>query len=81
MRERVLTAARQAGRDPAEITCAYNIEVRVDERAEGGEALVAGSPEEVVSRLQGFVELGFSAFNFMISGSDSQEQAARLAAR
>jgi alkanesulfonate monooxygenase SsuD/methylene tetrahydromethanopterin reductase-like flavin-dependent oxidoreductase (luciferase family) len=79
MRERVLTAARQAGRDPAEITCAYNIEVRVDERADGGEAVVAGAPEAVVSRLQSFVEMGFSAFNFMISGSDSQEQAARLA--
>jgi alkanesulfonate monooxygenase SsuD/methylene tetrahydromethanopterin reductase-like flavin-dependent oxidoreductase (luciferase family) len=79
MRERVLTAARQAGRDPAEITCAYNIEVRVDERADGGEAVVAGAPQAVVSRLQSFVDLGFSAFNFMLSGSDSQEQAARLA--
>ena len=79
MRERVLTAARQAGRDPAAITCAYNIEVRVDEHADHGKAVVAGPPEAVVSRLQSIVELGFSAFNFMLSGFDSQEQAARLA--
>ncbi len=80
MRERVLAAAREAGRDPAEITCAYNIEVRVDERSKGGPTLVAGPPEAVIERLQEFTKLGFSAFNFMLDRDDAAEQAERLSA-
>ena len=79
MRERVLKAAREAGRDPAAITCAYNVEVRVDERADSEPSLVSGAPEAVVERLAGFMKLGFSAFNFMLSGPDAAEQAERLA--
>jgi alkanesulfonate monooxygenase SsuD/methylene tetrahydromethanopterin reductase-like flavin-dependent oxidoreductase (luciferase family) len=79
MRERVLRAAEESGRDPAEITCAYNVEVRVDERAASAPSLVAGSPQAVTERLAGFAELGFSAFNFMLSGPDAGEQAERLA--
>lgn len=64
MRERVLETAREAGRDPAQITCALNVEL----------------PEAGVERLAGFVELGFTAFNFMVSGPNAAEQAERLAA-
>jgi alkanesulfonate monooxygenase SsuD/methylene tetrahydromethanopterin reductase-like flavin-dependent oxidoreductase (luciferase family) len=78
MRERLLRAARAAGRDPAEITCVYNVEVRVDEQARGGPSVVSGPPEAVVERLAGFVQLGFSAFNFMVSGPDASEQMERL---
>lgn len=79
MRERVLAAARAAGRDPAEITCVYNVEVRVDERAHGRPDLVAGPPEAVIARLWEFAGLGFSAFNLMPGGPDADEQAERLA--
>jgi alkanesulfonate monooxygenase SsuD/methylene tetrahydromethanopterin reductase-like flavin-dependent oxidoreductase (luciferase family) len=81
MRERILMAAREAGRDPAAITCAYNVDVRVGAKAEGDDAsVVAGAPAAIVERLNGFVELGFSAFNFMVGGPDSDAQAERLAA-
>jgi alkanesulfonate monooxygenase SsuD/methylene tetrahydromethanopterin reductase-like flavin-dependent oxidoreductase (luciferase family) len=79
MRERVLDAARDAGRDPAEITCAYNVGVRLDERADYEPDVVAGPAEAVVERLREFVALGFSAFNFMLDGPDADEQAERVA--
>ncbi len=79
MRERVLSAAHEAGRDPGEITCTYNVVVRVDERAESTESVVAGAPDAVVEQLAGFVQLGFDAFNFMLSGNDAGEQTERLA--
>ena len=80
MRERVLDAAEQAGRDPSEITCVYNMEVRVEEGADTEPDVVSGSADAVAERLAGFVELGFSAFNFMPAGPRPAEQAERLAA-
>ena len=79
MRERIFSAARAANRDPAEITFVYNIEIRVDEQAESGGAIVAGSPQAIVARLADFVGLGFSAFNFVLDSADAGEQAQRLA--
>jgi alkanesulfonate monooxygenase SsuD/methylene tetrahydromethanopterin reductase-like flavin-dependent oxidoreductase (luciferase family) len=80
LRRRVLEAAEAAGRDPAAITCAYNLEVRVDETRNADETVVAGPPEAIVERLHEFVGLGFTAFNFMLSGIDSGEQAEMVAA-
>jgi alkanesulfonate monooxygenase SsuD/methylene tetrahydromethanopterin reductase-like flavin-dependent oxidoreductase (luciferase family) len=79
MRERVLAAARAAGRDPGEITCAYNIGVRVDEKAEARPDEVVGSPEAVAERLLGFLELGFTALSLIPLGPGEREQAERLA--
>jgi alkanesulfonate monooxygenase SsuD/methylene tetrahydromethanopterin reductase-like flavin-dependent oxidoreductase (luciferase family) len=79
LRERVLAAAREAGRDPSEITCAYNVGVRVDEQAEASPSLLAGAPDAVAEELIRFVGLGFSAINFMPSGPDPAEQAERRA--
>jgi probable F420-dependent oxidoreductase len=79
LRERVLEAARKAGRDPGEITCAYNVEVRVDDGAGAGPSVISGPADAVAERLAGFVELGFSAFNFMLHGPGGGEQAERLA--
>jgi probable F420-dependent oxidoreductase len=79
MRDRVLAAARDAGRDPAEITCAYNLAVRVDEHARPEPNVVTGPPEAVAERLHGFLELGFTALNFIPTGPDPAEQAERLA--
>jgi probable F420-dependent oxidoreductase len=78
MRDRVLGAAREAGRDPEDITCAYNIVVRVDERAEPGPSVVSGSAEVVADRLIEFGGIGFSAFNFMPTGPGQDEQIDRL---
>jgi len=79
LRERVLRAASEAGRDPSEITCAYNLEVRVDESASTDDTVVSGSPDAVAERLAGFLGLGFSAINFMPHGPGADEQAERLA--
>jgi alkanesulfonate monooxygenase SsuD/methylene tetrahydromethanopterin reductase-like flavin-dependent oxidoreductase (luciferase family) len=79
MLERVLEAAREAGRDPSEITRAYNVEVRVGERVES-DGMVAGPPEAIAERFAEFAGLGFTAFHFVLVGSDVDEQAERLAA-
>jgi probable F420-dependent oxidoreductase len=78
MRDRVLSAARQAGRDPEEITCVYNVDVRVDERAELSPTVVSGSSEQVAERLLELVPLGFTAFNFLSAGPGPEQQRERL---
>jgi hypothetical protein len=40
---------------------------------------VSGPPAAVIERLESFVELGFSAFNFMLGADGADEQAERLA--
>lgn len=79
LRDRVMAAAHQAGRDPAEITCAYNLEVRVDESGRQPAGGMSGSPEALVERLVGFRRLGFDAFNVVAGGPDRAEQIERLA--
>lgn len=79
MRERVLEAARRAGREPEEITTVYNLDIRVDERAEGQPSVVAGPPEAVAEQLLGFAKIGFTAMHFLPVGPGEDEQAERLA--
>jgi alkanesulfonate monooxygenase SsuD/methylene tetrahydromethanopterin reductase-like flavin-dependent oxidoreductase (luciferase family) len=79
MRDQVLAAARGAGRRPEDITCIYNLEVRVDEHAGPEQSLVSGSPETVARQLSGFAKIGFQGFNFIAVGPDSDQQAERLA--
>ena len=79
MRERVLAAAGDAGRDPDEITCIYNVEVRLDERAEASPSMVAGPADAVIERLLRFLEIGFSGLNFIPAAPRPHEQAERLA--
>lgn len=79
MRERVLGAAREAGRGPEEITCAYNIEVRVDEGVDAGPSIVSGSPDSVADQLVGFLGIGFTALNLIPAGPGRADQVERLA--
>lgn len=72
MRARVLDAASEAGRDPSEITCAYNVPVRIG--AEADPDVVSGSAESIAEQIATFVDLGFSTFNFMPHGPDTAEQ-------
>jgi alkanesulfonate monooxygenase SsuD/methylene tetrahydromethanopterin reductase-like flavin-dependent oxidoreductase (luciferase family) len=78
MRDRVLAAAEKAGRDPGEITCAYNVEVRVGE-PDGEAAVISGQPDQIAERLVEFVGHGFTALNFMLAGPDPDEQVELLA--
>jgi hypothetical protein len=79
MRDRVLAAARDAGRDPSEITRAYNVGVRVDARPGEQTDIVSGPADVVVDRLLSFANLGFTAINFMVSGPDFARQVEVLA--
>jgi probable F420-dependent oxidoreductase len=79
MRERILEAARGAGREPEEITCVYNVEVRVDDRVDPDSTVVSGPPGAVAERMIGFLDLGFTAMNLMPVGQGQDEQAERLA--
>ena len=79
MRERVLAAAHQAGRDPARITCAFHMQMRIDERAQPSPSIVSGPPAAVAEQLIGFVKLGFTVLSVTPDGPDGTEQAERLA--
>jgi alkanesulfonate monooxygenase SsuD/methylene tetrahydromethanopterin reductase-like flavin-dependent oxidoreductase (luciferase family) len=79
LREQVLAAAQVAGRDPDEITCAYNLEIRVDAQGDQPSSGVSGSPDALIERLIDFRRMGFSAFNVVAGGPDRAEQIERLA--
>ncbi|MEV1177947.1 LLM class flavin-dependent oxidoreductase [Nonomuraea sp. NPDC049784] len=71
MRERVLSHGRA-------VECVYNVPFRIGDRADG-DAVVAGSPQEVTDQLAGFARLGFTSMNFMPAGPNPRHQSERLA--
>jgi alkanesulfonate monooxygenase SsuD/methylene tetrahydromethanopterin reductase-like flavin-dependent oxidoreductase (luciferase family) len=79
MRARILAGAREAGRDPREITCAYHMQTCIDPPSKQPAGVVAGSPEEVAEQLLSFIGLGFTAMNFSPTGPGTDEQIERLA--
>ncbi len=79
MRARIHAGAREVGRPPEDITCAYNLGIRIDEQAARQPSAVCGPPDAVTDQLIGFVKLGFTAFNFQPVGPDRGEQMERLA--
>ena len=79
MRDRIFTAARDAGRDPNEMTLVYNLEFRIGDDAELAPHVVTGSATQLGERLRSFVDLGFSAMNFIPAGPGPEEQVERLA--
>jgi alkanesulfonate monooxygenase SsuD/methylene tetrahydromethanopterin reductase-like flavin-dependent oxidoreductase (luciferase family) len=79
LRAQVLAAAQVAGRDPDEITCAYNLEVRVDAQGDQPSSGVSGPPDALIERLIDFRRMGFRAFNVVAGGPDRAEQIERLA--
>lgn len=78
LRNKVFTAALEAGRDPDTLTCAYHVPVRVGEHPDPG--VVSGTPEQVAERLRSFARLGFTALNLAPQGEDLTEQVETLAA-
>ncbi|BBB01448.1 hypothetical protein RVR_8869 [Actinacidiphila reveromycinica] len=59
-REKVRSAAAAAGRDPDTITCACNVQVRLDGRPDAGGRVLAGSSQEVAEQLAAVVRAGFT---------------------
>ena len=72
--EQVRSAAESAGRDPSEITAAYNMLVRVGDEQPGNVMTVAGSSAAIAEQLIGFTKLGFTSFNLAPIGPDRLEQ-------
>jgi probable F420-dependent oxidoreductase len=79
MRERVLTAAHDAGRDATDVTCALHLQVQIGDEAAGGTSLLAGPPAAIVERVLAFTAIGFTSFNFTLTGPDTRRQAEQLA--
>lgn len=74
MHARVLRAAEGAGRDPHDIACIYNLEIRVDALAKPSADIVCGSVDSVIDQLLGFVAIGFAGFNVIPAGPGPDEQ-------
>jgi alkanesulfonate monooxygenase SsuD/methylene tetrahydromethanopterin reductase-like flavin-dependent oxidoreductase (luciferase family) len=85
MRDRVLAAAEGAGRSADELTCVYNLDLRVEDPGEGDAGVgddpgvIVGPAEALIDRLVGFARLGFTAMNFCPAGPGIGEQVERLA--
>jgi probable F420-dependent oxidoreductase len=80
MRAQVRAAAQTAGRDPDEITCAYNVGIRIDDNASNSQAVVSGSSAQIAERLHGLIKIGFTTLNLSPTGPGEQDQVAQLAA-
>jgi alkanesulfonate monooxygenase SsuD/methylene tetrahydromethanopterin reductase-like flavin-dependent oxidoreductase (luciferase family) len=78
MRDNLRRGAEAAGRDLEGFDFAYNIAVRVDERAEGRANVITGSPGRVVEELQGLLDMGIT-FPILWAVGDGFEQRERLA--
>ena len=74
LRDRVSAAAEDAGRDPAEITYAYNVAVQIGEGMQADERSVTGGATEVTDRLRSLVEEHeLDALNVWIRGRDQRD--------
>ncbi len=69
-RDILLRAAAEAGRDPDALTCAYNVPVYVDEKAQPNPRMVTGGSDEVAERLAELVRLGFGTLIFWVRGGE-----------
>jgi len=79
MRDRIFESARSAGRDPEDITLAYNLDFRIQEAPSSEPGVVTGPPERMAEQLISFRALGFNAMNFSPAGSEPERQIERLA--
>jgi alkanesulfonate monooxygenase SsuD/methylene tetrahydromethanopterin reductase-like flavin-dependent oxidoreductase (luciferase family) len=68
MRRRIDAAAEAAGRRPDQIRGILNLNIRIDPDAQPQPDAVTGSAKQVVSQLRDLRGLGFTGFNFILSG-------------
>jgi alkanesulfonate monooxygenase SsuD/methylene tetrahydromethanopterin reductase-like flavin-dependent oxidoreductase (luciferase family) len=78
LRNRIITAALDAGRDPDEITCAYHIQLNLNGSDEPG--VLTGETGLIADQLVSFTKLGFTALSLVPVGSDRETQLERIAA-
>jgi alkanesulfonate monooxygenase SsuD/methylene tetrahydromethanopterin reductase-like flavin-dependent oxidoreductase (luciferase family) len=79
MRRRIDAAAEAAGRRPEEIRGILNVAIRIDPDAQPQPDAVTGSAKQVVSQLRDLLGLGFTGFNFLVSGPDQIASMQRIA--
>jgi alkanesulfonate monooxygenase SsuD/methylene tetrahydromethanopterin reductase-like flavin-dependent oxidoreductase (luciferase family) len=68
MRRRIDAAAEAAGRRPDQIRGILNLNIRIDPDAQPQPDAVTGSAKQVMSQLRDLRGLGFTGFNFILSG-------------
>lgn len=68
MRHRIDAAAEAAGRRPDDIRSILNLSIRIDPDAQLRPDAVTGSPPQVACQLRDLLGLGFTGFNFILSG-------------
>jgi alkanesulfonate monooxygenase SsuD/methylene tetrahydromethanopterin reductase-like flavin-dependent oxidoreductase (luciferase family) len=78
LRDKMLRAAADAGRDPAEITCAYHVQFHVGE-PQDDPSIISGPPAQVADRLRSLTDLGFTTLNLSPVGPDPARQLTLLA--
>lgn len=79
MRRRIDAAAEAAGRRPDEIRGILNLNIRIDPDAQPRQDAVTGSAKQAVSQLRDLLGLGFTGFNFLVSGPDQRAAMHRVA--
>ena len=70
MRHRIDAAADASGRRPDEIRSILNLNIRIGPPAQPQQDVVTGSAKQAVSQLRHLLGLGFTGFNFLVSGPD-----------
>jgi alkanesulfonate monooxygenase SsuD/methylene tetrahydromethanopterin reductase-like flavin-dependent oxidoreductase (luciferase family) len=78
MRDHIRRGAEAAGRDLRGFDFAYNVGVRVDERATGRPGVVTGPPDQVVEELRAIMDMGVT-FPVLWTAGEGFEQRQRLA--
>jgi probable F420-dependent oxidoreductase len=73
-RDIVRKAAEEAGRNPDDITYAYNVGVRIDPAARKRDGVVIGGPDEVIEALTDFVRRGVTFINLWPAGGGEQRE-------
>lgn len=79
MRRRIDAAAEAAGRRPDDIRSILNLSIRIGPDAQPQPDAVTGSARQAVSKLRHLLGLGFTGFNFLISGPDQRAAMQRVA--
>src|SRR6266704_2912152 len=79
MRRRIDDAAEAAGRRPDEIRGILNVSIRIDSDAQPQPDVVTGPARQVVSQLRDLLGLGFTGFNFILSGPGQIANMRRIA--
>ncbi len=79
MRHRIDAAAEAAGRRPDEIRSILNLNISIDPDAQSQSDTVTGSATRVAGQLRELLSLGFSGFNFLLSGPDRVASMQRIA--